>query len=110
MASTKSKQASAKPKPKGKRSEHTVRISPRFPDALAERVKEASAMRGQSIAAFVMEAARVEAERVIAEESHWRMTSEEAAKISQLMANPPKINAAARSAAKDLAAHVRIRS
>lgn len=106
MASTKSKPAPVR----RKRSDEAVRISPRFPQALAERVKEASALRGQSVVAFVMEAARLEAERVIADETHWRMTGEEAARISQLMANPPKINAAARSAAKELASHVRIRS
>jgi hypothetical protein len=33
--------------------QRTVRINPRFPEATAEKRKEASAIRGQSVAAFV---------------------------------------------------------
>jgi hypothetical protein len=47
---------------------------------------------------------------VIEDETHWRLSMEESAKIQRLLAKPPAINAAAKNAAKDLAAHVRIRS
>lgn len=87
-----------------------VRVNPRFPESTAKRLKEASAIRGQSIAAFVLEAVTREAERVLAEEKHWNMSVEAADKIQRLLAKPPAVNAAARKAAKDLSTHVRIRS
>jgi uncharacterized protein (DUF1778 family) len=87
-----------------------VRINPRFPEATAKRLREASAIRGQSVATFVLEAASQAAERVIEEESRWRLSAEESEQIQRMLAKPPRINAAARKAAKNLAAHVRIRS
>lgn len=102
------KTASAKTnaKPSGKK----VRVNPRFPESTAKRLKEASAIRGQSVAAFVLEVVTREAERVIEEERVWSLTVEASDSIQRLLAKPPAINAAARKAAKDLAAHVRIRS
>lgn len=87
-----------------------VRINPRFPEATAQRLKDASGIRGQSVAAFIVETVSREAERVIEEETRWKLSMKEAAKIQRLLARPPTINAAAKKAAKDLAAHVRIRS
>jgi uncharacterized protein (DUF1778 family) len=87
-----------------------VRINPRFPEATAERLRAASAIRGQSVAAFIVDAASKEAERVIEEESRWRLGLEEANTIRRLLESPPRVNAAARKAAADLAANVRIRS
>jgi len=87
-----------------------VRVNPRFPEATARKLKQASALRGQSIAAFVLEVVSREAERVLEEERYWRMSTAQAETIQRLLAKPPAINAAARKAAKDLAAHVRIRS
>ena len=87
-----------------------MRVNPRFPEATAKRLKEASAIRGQSVSAFVLEVVAREAERVIEEERVWNMSLEASEKIQRMLARPPKINAAARKAAKDLAAHVRIRS
>jgi uncharacterized protein (DUF1778 family) len=87
-----------------------VRINPRFPEATAQRLKEASAIRGQSVAAFVLEVVSREAERVLEEETRWKLSLAESEKIQRLLAKPPAINAAARKAAKDLATHVRIRS
>ena len=72
--------------------------------------KEASAIRGQSVAAFVLDAVARESDRVLEEEPRWRMSIEEAARIQRMLAQPPAINAAAKKAAKDLAVHVRIRS
>ncbi|MBX3740304.1 MAG: DUF1778 domain-containing protein [Akkermansiaceae bacterium] len=90
--------------------QRTVRINPRFPEATAARLKEASAIRGQSVAAFVLEAVAREAERVLEEETRWKLSLAESAKIQRLLAKPPAPNAAAKKAAKDLATHVRIRS
>jgi uncharacterized protein (DUF1778 family) len=87
-----------------------VRVNPRFPESTARKLKEASALRGQSIAAFVLEVVSREAERILEEERCWRLSAAEAETIQRLLAKPPAINATARKAAKDLAAHVRIRS
>lgn len=87
-----------------------VRVNPRFPEATAKRLKEASAIRGQSVAAFVVEAVSREAERVIEEEKHWNLSVRAAEKIQRMLAKPPPVNAMARKAARDLATHVRIRS
>ena len=103
------KTASAKTnaKPSGKK---VVRVNPRFPETTAERLKEASAIRGQSVAAFVLEVVTREAERVIEEQRVWKLSSEASAEIQRLIARPPTMNAAAKKAARELAAHVRIRS
>lgn len=93
-----------------KPTKRSIRINPRFPEATVERLREASALKGQSVGAFILEAASREAERVLEEETRWKLSNEESATIRQLLAKPPLINAAARKAAKDLAAHVRIRS
>ena len=87
-----------------------VRVNPRFPESTANRLKEASAIRGQSVAAFVLEVVTREAERVLEEEKYWNMSVEATTKIQRMLAKPPSVNAAAKKAAKDLATHVRIRS
>jgi uncharacterized protein (DUF1778 family) len=87
-----------------------VRVNPRFPENTAKRLKEASAIRGQSVAAFVLEAVTRETERVLEEEKYWNMSVEAAENIQRMLAKPPAVNAAARKAANDLATHVRIRS
>lgn len=88
----------------------TVRVNPRFPEATAKRLKEASAIRGQSVAAFILETVSREAERVLAEERYWNMSIQAAENVQRMLAKPPAMNAAAKKAAKDLAIHVRIRS
>ena len=103
----KSAQAKTTAKPAGKK---VVRVNPRFPESTAKHLKEASAIRGQSVAAFVLEVVTREAERVIEEERVWNLSVEASGEIQRLLAKPPAINAAAKKAAKDLAAHVRIRS
>jgi len=101
------KAKAASPSPTSKR---VVRINPRFPEATAQRLKEAAAIRGQSVANFILEVVYREAERVIEEEARWKLSAEESLKIQRLLAKPPAPNAEAKKAAKDLAAHVRIRS
>ena len=93
-----------------KKAGKTVRVNPRFPESTARRLKEASAIRGQSVAAFILETVSREAERVLAEERYWNMSAQAAESLQKMLAKPPAINAAAKKAAKDLAAHVRIRS
>ncbi len=87
-----------------------VRVNPRFPEHTAKRLKEASAIRGLSVAAFVLEVVTREAERVLEEEKYWNVSVEAAENIQRMLAKPPAVNAAAKRAAKKLATHVRIRS
>jgi uncharacterized protein (DUF1778 family) len=94
----------------GKGAKRVVRINPRFPQAVAAQLREASAIRGQSVATFVLEAASHAAARVLEEETRWRMGTEESAVIQRMLLKPPRVNAAATEAAKRLAADVRIRS
>lgn len=89
---------------------NVVRVNPRFPEITARRLREASAIRGQSVAAFVLEVVSREAERVLQEEKYWKLSAEAAGNIQRMLAKPPPVNAAARKAAKDLAAYVHIRS
>jgi uncharacterized protein (DUF1778 family) len=89
--------------------EATVRISPHFPASTAALLNKASALRGLTVTAFVLEAARATAERVIAEETRWRLDEAETGEMLKLLAKPPKPNAAARKA-DALAADVTIRS
>lgn len=102
--------AAQKPAGQSQTGQRIVRINPRFPEATAVRLKEASAIRGQSVAAFVLEVVSREAERVLEEETRWKLSLAESAKIQHLLAKPPAVNAAAKKAANDLATHVRIRS
>lgn len=93
-----------------KSSGKVVRLNPRFSESTAKRLKEASAIRGQSVAAFISEVVSREAQRVVEEEKYWNLSVEASENIQHLLAKPPSLNAAAREAAKDLATHVRIRS
>ena len=95
--------------PKSTRSK-VVRINTRFPEATVKRLREASALRGQSVASFILDAASREADRVLEQEKQWQLSTRAAETMQQLLAKPPLINAAAKKAAKDLAKHVRIRS
>lgn len=101
-------------KPKGQRGrprteEASVRISPRFPPATAALLEKASALRGLTVTGFVLDACRTAAERVIADETRWSLDETETRTLLNLLARPPKLNAAARKAAA-LAADVTIRS
>jgi uncharacterized protein (DUF1778 family) len=89
--------------------EASVRISPRFPASTAALLEKASALRGLTVTGFILDAARVAAERIVADETRWQLDEDETKAILKLLANPPKANAAARKAAA-LAADVVIRS
>lgn len=101
----KPKAKAGRPKKGGK----SVRISPRFPESVAETLQRASALRGVTVTSFVIESAQRAAERVIEEETRWRLDEEETSRLTALLARPPKLNAAARKA-QALAADVEIRS
>jgi uncharacterized protein (DUF1778 family) len=73
-------------------------------------LEKASALRGMTVAGFVLEAARSTAERVIAEETRWQLDENETQKMLKLMARPPKRNALARKAAALAESDVTIRS
>ena len=88
----------------------TVRVNLHFPESTAKQIKEAAAIRGQSVAAFIREVVSREADRVLEEEKYWNLSVQAAEKIQQLLARPPAMNALAKKAATDLAAHVHIRS
>ncbi len=60
-----------------------MRVNLRFPESSANRLKEASAIRGQSVAAFVLEVVSREADRVLEEEKYWNLSLEAAAKNQQ---------------------------
>jgi uncharacterized protein (DUF1778 family) len=87
-----------------------VRVNPRFPESTVKKLREASAIRGQSVASFILDVVAREADRVLEEERYWHLGTEATESIQRLLAKPPVINAAAKKAAKDLATHVRIRS
>ncbi len=87
-----------------------VRVNPRFPESTVKKLREASAIRGQSVASFIVDVVAREADRVLEEERYWHLGAEAAEAIQRLLVKPPAINAAAKKAAKDLATHVRIRS
>ena len=87
----------------------TIRISPRFPENVAETLQRAADLRGVSVASFVVDSAQRAAERVIEEDTRWRLDEAETSKLAALLADPPHVNAAARMA-QALAADVEIRS
>lgn len=92
-----------------KKGVESVRISPRFPKSVAETLRRASALRGVTVSSFVVGSAQREAERVIEEETRWRLDADETSRLATLLAHPPKLNRAARKA-QTLAADVEIRS
>ena len=87
-----------------------VRISPRFPAHLAERLQCAADWRGVSVAAFIVEATMQRAEEVIQKETMLRFQEVEWKTINALLANPPKPTAHARKAAISAAKHITIRA
>jgi len=85
------------------------RINARFPESLAERIEYAAALRGVAVASFIQEAVAVRADQVIEAEARWRLTREQAAAVTALIARPPKVNGKMRQAAKLASRHVVIR-
>lgn len=92
-----------------KKGVQSVRFSPRFPKGVAETLRRACALRGVSVSSFVVSSAQKAAERVIEEETRWRLDADETSRLASLLARPPKLNSASRKA-QALAADVEIRS
>jgi uncharacterized protein (DUF1778 family) len=88
----------------------TKRINARFPAGLAEKIEYAASLRGVAVSAFIQDAVAERADRVIESESHWQLTRNEAVKLAEIIAKPPKPNQAMLKAAKLAARHVVIRS
>lgn len=86
----------------------TVRISPRFPVHLAERIKRAADWRGVPVATFILEAAAERAEAVMDKEERWVLNEEAARRVAEMILNPPAMTDAMREAIR-LAADVEIR-
>lgn len=86
----------------------TVRISPRFPAHLAERIQRAADWRGVSVGTFVLEAAVERAEAVMEKEARWILNEEAARRVAEMIAHPPAMTEAMKEAAH-LAEDVEIR-
>lgn len=87
----------------------TVRISPHFPQPIADMVHQAAQFSGATSTAFVLQAARQAAENILNEQARWQLGNEEAENIAKLLKNPPACNAEALKA-EQLASDVEIRS
>ncbi len=107
--STKTKTTARKPgRPKS--GIKTVRVSPRLPQQLAEKMRRAVALRGVKESVFIAEAIKRLSEEVIAEEEVWQLRREQAVTVEKLLAAPPKPTRFAREAAKLAEENVEIRS
>ena len=87
----------------------TVRISPHFPEPVADTIHQAAQFSGITTTAFVLQAAKEAAEEMVRQQARWQLNTEEAETIAKLLKNPPACNAEARKAEK-LANDVQIRS
>ena len=93
-----------------KAAEKTVRVSPRLPEAVVERMKHAAALRGVESRTFIIEALDRLSKEVIEAEELWHLRNTQAKKLAALLANPPKPRKFAEESAKLAAKHVDIRS
>jgi len=109
FAAMKTKRAIAKPKRGRPTGLGKKRINTRFPEALAEKIEHAAALRGVAVASFILEAVAERAERVIEAESRWQLTREQAAAVAGMIAKPPKPTKKMLEAAKLASRHVVIR-
>jgi|GEM_PF-5607754 len=88
----------------------TVRVSPRLPAAVVERMQLAAELRGVNSSAFMLEAIETLSKKVIEEEKVWKLRETQAKEMTSLLAKPPKPTKFAEEAAKLAAEHVEIRS
>lgn len=85
------------------------RINTRFPEALAEKIEYAAALRGVAVASFIQEAVAEKADRIIEAESRWKLTRDQAATVARMIAKPPKPTKKMLEAAKLASRHVVLR-
>jgi uncharacterized protein (DUF1778 family) len=78
------------------------------PDALAV-VKRAAELQGRSVSDFMVDAARKEADRTIAETEFIRLSVNDQRRFAEALINPPEANEALRHAAKLHAGQVEVR-
>lgn len=93
-----------------KAAEKTVRVSPRLPASVVERMQLAAALRGVESRTFIIEALERLSKEVIEEEQVWKLRDAQAKKVASLLAKPPKPGRFAEQSAKLAAKHVKIRS
>jgi len=72
-------------------------------------LRKASALRGVTVSRSVVASTQREAERVIRDQTQWALSTAEVEPLARLLANPPKVNAAALKA-ETLVRDVEIRS
>ena len=76
------------------------RITARVSDNVRDTLEQAAELLGSTVNQFVMQAAYVEAQRVIERESVIRLAQQDARKVLSLLDNPPKPNQRLKDAVK----------
>ena len=72
--------------------EPRTRITARVSDTVRDTLEQAAELMGATVNQFVVQAAYVEAQRVIERESILRLSQEDARKVLSLIDQPPKPN------------------
>lgn len=72
--------------------EPRTRITARVSDTVRDTLEQAAELMGATVNQFVVQAAYVEAQRVIERESILRLSQEDARKVLSLLDQPPKPN------------------
>ncbi len=72
--------------------EPRTRITARVSDTVRDTLEQAAELMGSTVNQFVVQAAYVEAQRVIERESILRLSQEDARKVLWLLDQPPKPN------------------
>jgi uncharacterized protein (DUF1778 family) len=86
----------------------TVRVSPRIPESLAKRIEQAAAWRGMTMASFIVDAARKQAEEIIEREERWQLNAQKAETMAKILSEPCRPTEFAEEAACLAASHVEI--
>jgi len=80
--------------------EHRKRITARVSDTVCNTLEQAAELLGATVNQFVVQAAYVEAQRVIERESVIRLSQKDAHKVLALLDKPPKANKRLKAAVK----------
>jgi uncharacterized protein (DUF1778 family) len=87
--------------------ESRKRITARVSDSVRDTLEQAAELLGATVNQFVVQAAYVEAQRVIERESVIRLSQKDAQKLLSLLDNPPKPNKRLKEAVKAFKSAVR---
>jgi len=88
--------------------EHRKRITARVSDDVRNTLEQAAELLGATVNQFVVQAAYVEAQRVIERESVIRLSQEDAHRVLALLDRPPKPNKRLKAAVKAFQGAVRV--